>query len=170
MTLKSREITSSTAFRRALSNLWLGFKMRDIFTFVRRSGLLSVRQSKVTHTYIFIYLSLRAKQEQKRDHTGWNVGETGFSLKCVFKTLLGRVGSKIIYFASEPLLSMVEEAGLNMVQRQSTIKPHFLLVISFPSLKDRCGYFKVYLKSVCTCVHMYVGRVMSCHPSPLQWL
>lgn len=113
MTLKSREITSSTAFSTSsLQSVDSRFKMRDIFTFVRRSGLLSVRQSKVTHTYIFIYLPLRAKQVHKSDHTGWNVGQTDFSLKCIFKTLLGRVEPIIIYFASEPRLSMVEEAGL----------------------------------------------------------
>lgn len=78
--------------------------MRDIFTLARKFGMLSIRQRKVTHTYILMYLSLRAKQVLKRDHTGWNVGQIDFSLKCIIKTLFGRVLPIIIYSALEPLL------------------------------------------------------------------
>lgn len=41
------------------------------------------------HTHIFIYLSLRAKQVHKSDHSGWNVGQIDFSLKCIFKNTIG---------------------------------------------------------------------------------
>ncbi len=86
-------------------------------------------------------------------------GKLIFLLKCIFKTLLGKVWTKVFYLASEPLVSVVKETGLE--HGDMSVRLQFLLFFAFHLLKDKFRYFQAYHNSACTSHAQYVERVMS---------
>lgn len=168
MTLKSCKITSSTAFRRALSNLWLGFKMRDIFTFVRRSGLLSVTQSKVTHTHIYTYIFI-VKGKARAETWPYRV-------ECRANCFFFKVHFQNTIFQNNLFCFRVTTVnGWRRRTEYSTMSKHYKTTFrpphSFSFLKKTAANtLKSILSQYIHVHHMYFGRVMSCYLSTLQRL
>lgn len=65
--------------------------MRDDI-YICQEGLLHFPWGKAgSYVGMYLFIIRQAKQVHQSDHTDWNVGQTDFSLKCIFQMLSGVV-------------------------------------------------------------------------------